>query len=406
MTPTTTSTSPDWLAARRERAEAALGAIELPRFRGTAGWEFTPIDKLDLDAFAPAPGGEGPSLFEFNDAVGASADEPTVEGPIVMPLAVAAERYPDIVEPHLGSVATQRTPFTARNDAHWTDGSFVYVPRNVAVEAPIVLSTVQEQAGTALHWPALVVLEEGAQAEVWHESRSADADTDGVLNGVVELVVGQNARLRFVDAQDVSEKSWVFGAQRATVARDGSLDWITLGFGSANGKVFQETQLAGPGAHGTVTGAYASRGRQHLDFDTLQEHAAPDTTSDLAFRGILADRSSAVWRGMIKVDPGAQRTDAFQESRNLLLSKKAHADAIPGLEILANDVRCTHAAAVAQIDREQLFYLRSHGLSEAEAQRLVIEGFLQALVERFEKGPVREAVGAALERRLEAVLGA
>jgi Fe-S cluster assembly protein SufD len=402
---TATSTSPDWLAARRERAEAALGAIELPSFRGVPGWEFTPIDKLDIDAHPAAPGGEGPSLFAFDDAVTASTDEPAVEGPIVMPLALAAERYPDLVEAHLGSVVTQRTPFTARNDALWSDGSFVYVPRGVAVEAPIVLSSVHEQAGTTLHWRALVVLEEGAQAEVWHESRSADGDADGVLNGVVELVVGQNARLRFVDAQDVSEKSWVFGAQRATVARDGSLDWITLGFGSTNGKVFQETQLAGPGAHGTVTGAYASRGRQHLDFDTLQEHAAPDTTSDLAFRGILADRSSAVWRGMIKVDPGAQRTDAFQESRNLLLSKRAHADAIPGLEILANDVRCTHAAAIAQIDREQLFYLRAHGLPEPTAQRLVIEGFLQALVERFEAGPVRERVGDALERRLAVVLG-
>jgi Fe-S cluster assembly protein SufD len=402
---TATSTSPDWLAARRERAEAALGAIELPSFRGVPGWEFTPIDKLDIDAHPAAPGGEGPSLFAFDDAVTASTDEHAVEGPIVMPLALAAERYPDLVEAHLGSVVTQRTPFTARNDALWSDGSFVYVPRGVAVEAPIVLSSVHEQAGTTLHWRALVVLEEGAQAEVWHESRSADGDADGVLNGVVELVVGQNARLRFVDAQDVSEKSWVFGAQRATVARDGSLDWITLGFGSTNGKVFQETQLAGPGAHGTVTGAYASRGRQHLDFDTLQEHAAPDTTSDLAFRGILADRSSAVWRGMIKVDPGAQRTDAFQESRNLLLSKRAHADAIPGLEILANDVRCTHAAAIAQIDREQLFYLRAHGLPEPTAQRLVIEGFLQALVERFEAGPVRERVGDALERRLAVVLG-
>jgi Fe-S cluster assembly protein SufD len=276
------------------------------------------------------------------------------------------------------------------------------VPRGVTVEAPIVVSTAQEQAGTALHWRVLVVLEEGAQASVWHESTSA---ADSLVNGVVELVVGQNARLRFVDLQDLEESSWVFGSQRATVDRDGSLDWITLGFGSANGKVFQETQLAGPGAHGSVTGAYATRGRQHLDFDTLQEHAAPDTTSDLAFRGILADRSSAVWRGMIKVDPGAQRTDAFQESRNLLLSKRAHADAIPGLEILANDVRCTHAAAIAQIDREQLFYLRSHGLSEANAQRLVIEGFLQALVERLEAGPVREAVGSALERRLAAVLG-
>jgi Fe-S cluster assembly protein SufD len=383
------------LDARREAALARVAELDLPTFRGTDGWEFTPIDKLDLDSYPVAPGGAAPSSFDLDDAA--------PDGAIVLPLAQAAEEHPGLVERHLGSLVRGDTPFVARNDAHWTDGTFVYVPRGVTVEAPIVVSTAQEQAGTALHWRVLVVLEEGAQASVWHESTSA---ADSLVNGVVELVVGQNARLRFVDLQDLEESTWVFGSQRATVDRDGSLDWITLGFGSANGKVFQETQLAGPGAHGSVTGAYATRGRQHLDFDTLQEHAAPDTTSDLAFRGILADRSSAVWRGMIKVDPGAQRTDAFQESRNLLLSKRAHADAIPGLEILANDVRCTHAAAIAQIDREQLFYLRSHGLSEADAQRLVIEGFLQALVERLEEGPVREAVGAALERRLAAVLGA
>jgi Fe-S cluster assembly protein SufD len=376
-------------------AEVTAAYPELPTFRGVPGWEFTPIDKLDLDAYPVVPGGTAPSSFGL--------DEAAPEGAIVMPLAQAAEEHAGLVERHLGSVVRGDTPFVARNDAQWTDGVFVHVPRGVTVDAPIVVSTAHEQAGTTLHWRLLVVLEEDAQASVWHESTSAP---DGLVNGVVELVVGQNARLRFVDLQDLEESTWVFGTQRATVARDASLDWITLGFGSANGKVFQETQLAGPGAHGTVTGAYATRGRQHLDFDTLQEHAAPDTTSDLAFRGILADRSSAVWRGMIKVDPGAQRTDAFQESRNLLLSKRAHADAIPGLEILANDVRCTHAAAIAQIDREQLFYLRSHGLSEADAQRLVIEGFLQALVERFEEGPVREAVGAALERRLAAVLGA
>jgi Fe-S cluster assembly protein SufD len=375
-------------------AEIAAAYPELPTFRGVPGWEFTPIDKLDLDSYPVAPGGSAPSSFGL--------DEAPPEGALVMPLAQALEEHLELVEPHLGSVVRPDTTFTARNAAQWTDGVFVHVPRGVTVEAPIVVSTAHQQAGTALHWRLLVVLEEGAQASVWHETSSAE---DGLVNGVVELVVGQNARLRFVDLQDLEESTWVFGSQRATVGRDGSLDWITLGFGSANGKVFQETQLAGPGAHGTVTGAYAARGRQHLDFDTLQEHAAPDTTSDLAFRGILAGRSSAVWRGMIKVDPGAQRTDAFQESRNLLLSKRAHADAIPGLEILANDVRCTHAAAIAQIDREQLFYLRSHGLPEPTAQRLVIEGFLQALVERFEEGPVREAVGAALERRLATVLG-
>ena len=168
--------------------------------------------------------------------------------------------------------------------------------------------------------------------------------------------------------------------------------------------MFTETLLAGEGSHAKVTGAYAPHARQHVDFHTLQEHGAANTTSDLAFRGILADRSSAVWRGMIKVDPGAQQTDAFQECRNLLLSKKAHADAIPGLEILANDVRCTHAAAIAQIDPEQVFYLRARGLDDARSKRLVIEGFMAELVERFEQGPIREAMAGALERRLSVLL--
>jgi len=183
-----------------------------------------------------------------------------------------------------------------------------------------------------------------------------------------------------------------------------AVDWVALGFGSRSGHVLMETRLGGEGAEARVTGAYATRGRQHIDFDTTQEHAVPNTTSDLAFRGVLQDRSSAVWKGNIIVDPGAQKTDAFQESRNLLLSRGAHADAIPGLEIQANDVRCTHAAAVAQVDPEQLFYLRSHGLPESEAKHLVIEGFLAALVERFEPGPVRERLAAALERRLDLVL--
>ena len=194
------------------------------------------------------------------------------------------------------------------------------------------------------------------------------------------------------------------GNHPADDGRDGELEWAALGFGGATGRVRMVTTLSGPGADAKVTGAYAPHARQHVDFHTLQEHGAANTTSDLAFRGILADRSSAVWRGMIKVDPGAQQTDAFQECRNLLLSKKAHADAIPGLEILANDVRCTHAAAIAQVDPEQLFYLRSRGLGEGQSKRLVIEGFMSELVQRFEEGPIREAMSGALERRLSVLL--
>ena len=378
----------------------------LPQYKGAPGWEFTPLGDLDIDSFVATAGGAdapGRALFDIAGAITPSADEATAEGPLVMPLALAQERHPDIVSKYLGTVAKD-SPLVVRNDAQWTDGSFVYVPRGMQVEAPILLTAIHEQTGTSLHTRTLVVLEEGAQAEVWDQIISGDDDSEGVVNGVVELVVGPGANLRYVGGQDLNEQTYIFGAERAIVERDGNLDWITLGFGAKHGKVFLETKLAGKGSHASVTGGYATHGRQHLDFDTLQEHAAEHTTSDLAFRGILDGRSSTVWRGMIQVDEGAQQTDAFQESRNLLLGGKAHADAIPGLEILADDVRCTHAAAIAKIDAEQLFYLRSRGLGLKAAHRLVVEGFLQALVERFEEGTIRDTVAAALERRLALVL--
>lgn len=395
--------------ARRQAASARLGSVPLPEFKGKAGWEFTPLGKLDLDALPAAPsgilGGGTELLLAPEGAVGLSAEVADSEGPLVMALADAIEQHPELVAAHLGTLVDSESALVVRNDERWSDGAFVYVPRNVALDAPILVTHVHEQTGTALYTRTLVVLEEGAEAEVWDQTLSASGETDGLVNGVVELVVGQNARLRYVGGQDVNTSTWVFGSQRAVVERDGHLDWVTLGFGGKDGKVFLETKLAGAGAHASVTGAYATQGRQHVDFDTLQEHAAVGTTSDLAFRGILDGRSSAVWRGMIQVDKGAQQTDAFQECRNLLLSKTAHADAIPGLEILADDVRCTHAAAIAQIDPEQLFYLKSHGLPQAGAHRLVVEGFLGALLERFHEGPIREALATALDRRLVEVLG-
>ena len=409
---------PDFLAARRERAARLSETLELPQFKGRAGWEFTDISGLELDAFGPAPAnGAAPSprpMFEPAEAfelrqTDAGASTSTGElpnGVIVMALDQAASDHPDLVERHLGTVVAGRDAdvFVARNDAGFRGGAFVYVPRGVAVEHPDPAHRDPVGLERGARPPDPDRVEEGAQAEVWEQYLSADAEVEGLFNTVVELVVQDNARLRFVCGQELSERSWIFGAQRAEVGRDAALDWVALGFGSARGRVRMETRLSGPGADARVTGAYATHARQHVDFDTTQEHAAPNTTSDLAFRGVLQGRSSAVWKGNIIVDPGAQKTDAFQESRNLLLSKRAHADAIPGLEIQANDVRCTHAAAIAQLDADQLFYLRSHGLPDDAARRLVIEGFLSALVERFEQGPVREVLGEALERRLGLVL--
>jgi Fe-S cluster assembly protein SufD len=408
------------LAERRERAATLSRTLQLPQFKGKPGWEFTDISSLDLAAYVPAPedgNGNGsttertpvfspPNAIELRQL---DAGEATLSGAEGLPEGVIVSTLeqapPELVERHLGTVVSGEDLFVARNEAGFRGGAFVYVPRGVVLEAPILLTAIQAATGTELDRRTLVVVDEGAQAEVWEQCLSGSDEVDGLFNSVVELVVADNAHLRFIAGQDLSERSWVFGTQRAEVGRDAVLDWVALGFGSARGHVRMETRLGGQGAEARVTGAYATHRRQHIDFDTTQEHAAPNTTSDLAFRGVLQGRSSAVWKGNIIVDPGAQKTDAFQESRNLLISKRAHADAIPGLEIQANDVRCTHAAAVAQVDPEQLFYLRSHGLEEDVAKRLVIEGFLSALVERFESGTVRDELTVTLERRLALILG-
>jgi Fe-S cluster assembly protein SufD len=391
----TATAEPDWLQARRRLGERLTGELALPTQKDK-GWEFTDLTGLDLDAYAP-----GPATVEGLD--------PGVDGdagvPVVLSLADAAERLGDVVRERFGSLVPAEDPFVARNEASWRSGLLVYVPRGQRLREPVQLAVLPPGDGAGVEWRALIVLEEGAEAEVWERYGSGGDDSEGLFNGVVELWVGPGASLRYVCEQELSERSWVFATQRAELERDASLDWVALGFGSARGKVRMETKLAGQGSTAKVTGAYAGAGVQHLDFDTTQEHAAEHTTSDLAFRGVLSDRATAVWRGMIRVDPGAQQTDAFQESRNLLLSHDAHADAIPGLEIEANDVRCTHAAAVAQVDRDQLYYLRTRGLPEPQAKRLIIDGFLQALAERTPQGPVRDALSEALDRRLGEIIG-
>jgi Fe-S cluster assembly protein SufD len=388
----------------------ALPTVELPAYKGRPGWQFTDLSRLNLAAYelvkedprltaGAAPAGAAPEgIFKLD----AATDLPA--GVIVKPFEQALAENGDLVRHHLGRLISDDDVFVRLNGAGFRAGSFVYVPRGVELQQPISLITVQDGDHTLLNQRTLIVLDEGAKAEVWEQYLSGSGELDSVFNAVTELVVGDSAKLLYVNAQALSQKSWIFGAQRSQVGRDANLDWVALGFGARNGHVRTETHLVGEGGGARVTGAYAVEGSQHIDYDTTQEHAAPHTTSDLAFRGVLQDSSSAVWQGNIVVDPGAQKTDAFQESRNLLISKKAHADSIPGLEIQANDVRCTHAAAVAQVDAEQMFYLQAHGLPEPIAKRLVIEGFLDALIERFAVGPVRETLQPALEHRLQQIL--
>jgi Fe-S cluster assembly protein SufD len=390
------------LAELRERAAKRFEEIPMP-VQKDKGWEFTSLEQFDLGAYPAANGAT--ETAPAHEPVVLPAEIELPEGVIAGPLAAAATEHPDLVDKHLGSLVFDADKFSAQNSALWEDGAFVYVPAGVRVAEPIVLSAVQGTANTALHWRSLIVIEQGAEATVVEQYMSGADDLEAYFNPVTELIVGEGAKLEYLCVQDLSERSWILGTQRASVGRDASLHWIGLGFGSGQGKLRMETDITGRGATARVTGAYVGHGNQHIDYDTTQEHAAPDTVSDLAFRGILRDRATSVWSGMIKVDPGAQRTDAFQESRNLLLSDGSHADAIPGLEIEANDVRCTHAATVSKIDEGQVFYLMSRGLPRADAERLLVGGFLEVIAARLESSDtLRDAVSAALERELETAL--
>src|SRR3954452_14842212 len=300
----------------------------------------------------------------------------------------------------LGTLVGADDKFTAHNAAAWTNGLLVRVPKGVQVEQPLYVRIANSTPGGSLFWRLLVVAEEGSRFTLIEEYTSSAPDLAAYSNAAVELFVERGAKLEYVSLQNLSLQTWHFATHHARVEQDAELDWVAGGFGSKKGKTRIQNDLAGQGATSRVTGAYFADGEQHLDYDTFQEHIAPHTTSDFAFKGALRDHATTVWRGMIRVEQDAQRTNAYQENRNLLLSSDAHADSIPGLEILANDVRCTHGATLGQVDRDQLFYLMSRGLSRSEAERLIVRGFFQDVLDRIELEPVREALADALEARI------
>jgi Fe-S cluster assembly protein SufD len=363
-------------------------------------WRFTDLKGFDPDAFSADGGGvvRPESMLELDVAGLAFAGEGGVEIERA-PEGVTFEPLPESY-PRLYELVGSDEKFAAHNAASWKHGLLVHVPRGVVVERPLYVRVANSVEGGSLFWRLVVVVEEEARVSLIDEHTSASSSLTGYSNVVSELVVGPAAKLEYVSLQNLSRETWHFATHHARVERDAELDWVAGGFGSKKGKIWIQNDLAGEGSQSRVTGAYFADGDQHIDYDTFQEHIAPHAQSDFAFKGALRDTATAVWRGMIRVEKDAQRTDAYQESRALMLSRDAHAIPIPGLEILANDVRCTHGATVGQVDREQLFYLMARGLSRAEAERLVVRGFFQDILDRIELEPVREALGAALEARI------
>jgi Fe-S cluster assembly protein SufD len=368
-------------------------------------WRFTDLRGFDPDEFVQnghGLGGHQPhppeTMLDVDVAALATVDEAGITIEQNAPEGVRFETFED--HERLGGLVGSDEKFAAHNAAMWEHGLLVIVPRGVVLEQPLAVRVVNTVEEGVLFFRLLVLAEPESRFTLIEEYASSSPDLPGYFNAVSELYVEQAAKLEYVSIQNLSQETWHFASHHARVERDAELDWVAGGFGSKKGKVWIQNDLTGQGATSRVTGAYFADGTQHLDYDTYQLHAAPNTTSDFAFKGALRDEATAVWRGMIRVEEEAQRTNAYQENRNLMLSPTTHAVPIPGLEILANDVRCTHGATVGQVDREQLFYLMSRGLSRGEAERLIVRGFFTDVLNRVELEPVRESLSEALEARI------
>ena len=373
----------------------------------------TDIRLFKLDRFAmphegqriagKAPLREGVELAGHVDARGESEllAKYAERGVVFCSLEQACRDHADLVQPRLFQLNPSEgfaDRFSALHAACWTGGTFLYVPRGVSVDLPLhTIVTLAEGQSETGH--LLVVLEDGADATVLSEMYS-DEDVSALHCGGVELFIGAGASLRFVELQEWSQKTWQFGHERAKLERDASLQWTLAAMGTRLAKVNQDVALAGPGANSQVNGVLFTEGKQHVAYHTQQHHQAPDCRSDFLYKSALQDKSRTVWRGMIKVDAAAQKTDGYQRNDNLLLSADARADSIPGLEIEADDVRCTHGSTSGRVDEELLFYAQCRGFTRNEAVRMVVSGFFQQIFDRITIESVRDALGDAIASRV------
>jgi Fe-S cluster assembly protein SufD len=307
----------------------------------------------------------------------------------------------DLLRPYLQRKALNPAydRFAALHASWWSGGHLLYVPRGLAVAQPFHALSAMTDGGTDLG-RTLVILEEGAEATVLTETASF-CETDGGLHcGATEILLAPGANLRFVQLQDWGHGVWHFAHQKAVVARDASLQWTIAALGCRLSKVNQHVGLVGPGANCQVNGVMFTEGKQHLAYHTLQHHEAPYCKSDFLYKAALQDRSRTVWRGMIRVNPGAQKTDGYQRNDNLLLSDRARADSIPGLEIQCDDVRCTHGSTTGKVDEELIFYAMCRGFTRKEAIRMIVSGFFQQIFDRITIESVRDVLAHAIATRV------
>jgi Fe-S cluster assembly protein SufD len=414
---------PAFLRDYRERAWSAFKSLPMPTVKDEA-WRRTDIHGLEMAKFA-IPGANpvlrlpttpkrllkplvsqmhGGQIIIQPEWTDINLDDALVQqGVIFTDLQTAEKQYAEQLANVIGQVVRpEEGRFAALTAALEKYGVFIYIPRGVKVEFPLHSVIWGPGPGLAYFSHIIVWMEPDSSLTYVHEAASPNGATGQTLHsGLVEIHLSDNAKLHFVELQSWGDNVWNFSHERARVGRDASLEWIFGALGSNLTKNFSEMDLIGEGAVGKMSGFYFTDGKQHLDHDTQQNHLAPHTTSDLLFKGALKDSSRSVWQGMIYVAPGAQKTDGYQANRNLVLSPNARADSIPGLEILADDVRCTHGATVGKIDPDSVFYLLSRGIPFTEAEHLIVEGFFDPIMQRIPFDGVRKRLQQAIVSKMK-----
>jgi len=415
----------DRLGSLREEAFERFEAMPMPS-PTTEEWRYTDLRDLDLGAFTPyAPEPLADNLDAVSSRILAAAGEvgeraglsiqhnstvitthlaPDVaaRGVTFGSLEDAATTHPAVLARTLHTaVPTLRTRFTALHGAFRTGGTFVHVPADVKVELPLQTLTYVDREGLAVFPHTLIVLDHGA--ELTFIDRYVSPDLTGVLSdAVVELHAGPNSKLRYVSLQEWGDGVTHLGVQRALIERDATVRSLAVAFGATLSRAEAESILSGDGGYSEMLGVYFGDGSQHFDHRSIQDHIGSNTASDLLYKGALKDRSRAIYSGTVIIRKGAHRCNAYQTNRNILLSETAKADSIPNLEILSNDpVKCGHAASVGPVDEDTLFYLQTRGIPAAEAERLIVTGFFQEVLDRVDLPEIRTSLERAIQAELE-----
>ena len=385
---------PDWLRALRDAWWRRVEEQPWP-LSTEEEWRRTSLKDLprDGDLLTDAPRAD----YEIDPALAA-------RGVVFTDLATAVREHADLLQAHLGRLDTisAQTPFWARSLAAWSGGTFLYVPKGVEVDGPLIAST-SLPGGSYTYLPhTLVVLEEGASVTLLEELASPDGAATW-YGGTADLQVGYGARLRYANLQRLGDAVWRIGAQRVEVGQDADVTTLNAEIGSKVSKMGLDLRMSGKGGTSKLLGLLAAGDDQHIDINSVQDLLASHTTSDLLYLSALYDQARAAFYGVTRVRSAAKQTSSYQECRNLLLSPRAGAEPIPVLEIETNDIlRCGHGATAGAIDPVQRFYAQSRGLSADEAERMIVRGFFERVVAQINSEPIKARILDALVPRIGA----